>query len=58
MNEDVKDVSEWFGYKKDISHTGGKMASNKVDNEDKEWDEVENLSIEEKTLLMKIQKVI
>jgi hypothetical protein len=58
MNEDVKDVSEWFGYKKDISHTGRKTAGDEVDNEDKEWDEVENLSLEEKTLLMKIQKVI
>jgi hypothetical protein len=58
MSKDVKDVSGWFGYKRDIKYAGGKMAGEDAENQDQFWDATENISVKGKELLEKISKVI
>ena len=33
MNQDMEKVSGWFGYKRDVSYAGGKMAGDVDENE-------------------------
>jgi hypothetical protein len=51
MDKDVKDVSGWFGYKRDIKYAGGKMAGINQENQEQYWDLTENISVKGKNLL-------
>ena len=56
MNKDVKEVSSWFGYKRDITYarSNGVTAKSITGNAEDFWDEAENLSVIGKETLDKI----
>ena len=51
MNKDVRAVSGWFGYKRDLSYAGGIMAGTDAKNQDEYWDATENISFKGKRIL-------
>jgi hypothetical protein len=58
MNKDVRSVSGWFGYKRDLSYAGGEMAGTNARNQEEYWDLTENISLKGKRILEQIKVVI
>ena len=55
MNKDIKEVSSWFGYKRDIKYTMGDIAETPITGDvECFWDVAENLSVKGKEVLDKI----